>query len=122
MHRILALGDDAIVTTEAGSDYRTVVNPDYRYPVPGIVTILATRRRRDVAGIFTFSKSAVMTTDTIAGGVDMIKFPAQCNVAGIADITARYMSRILALGGNPIVAARTATADRGVIDPDNVGP
>jgi hypothetical protein len=63
-----------------------------------------------------------MTTDTIAGRVYMIKFPAQRNMAGIADITAWDMSGILSLCGNIVVTVRTATSHCAMIDPDNVAP
>jgi ribosomal silencing factor RsfS len=63
-----------------------------------------------------------MTTDTIAGYLYMIKFPAQRNMAGIADITTRDMSGILSLCDNIVVATRAATVHGGMINPDNVAP
>ncbi len=63
-----------------------------------------------------------MTADAIAGRFYMIKFPAQRNMAGIADITARDMSGILSLCDNIVVATRAATVHGGMINSDNVAP
>jgi len=72
--------------------------------------------------IFPLCNPAVMTTDTIAGHLYMIKFPAEGNMTGIADIAARYMSGILSLCDNIVVATRAATVHGGMINSDNVAP
>ena len=86
------------------------------------MTILTASRRRYVSRILPLCNSAVMTTDTIAGHLYMIKLPAQRNMAGIADITARDMSGILSLCDNIVVATRAATVHGGMINSDNVAP
>lgn len=120
--RSLTPGYDSVVTTKTGPDDRTVIDPHHGYPVASIMTILAASRRRYMSRVFPLCNPAVMTTDTIAGHLYMIKFPAQRNMAGIADITARDMSGILSLCDNIVVATRAATVHGGMINPDNVAP
>lgn len=117
-----APGYDSVMTTETGTDDRTVIDSHHRYPVASIVAVLAASRGRYMSRVFPLCNPAVMTADAIAGYLYMIKFPAQRNMAGIADITARDMSGILSLCDNIVVATRTAAVHGGMINSNNVAP
>jgi len=75
-----------------------------------------------VSRIFPFGDAAVMTTYTIAGRVNVIKFPTVCNVAVIAGITARDMSGILPFCDDIVMAIKTVAQYRGVINSNDASP
>jgi hypothetical protein len=88
----------------------------------GVMAVFAAGGRRYVTGVLALGDHAVVTTHTIAGNVQVIKFPAKSGMAVVTGISARHMSGILALGDDTIVTTGTATDHGSVIDPDHVGP
>ena len=61
-----------------------------------------------MAGVFTCRYRTVMAEHAVIHHVHVVKLPAVGGMAVVADIAARDMPGILALGGNTIVAIDTA--------------
>ncbi len=72
--------------------------------------------------IFAFGDRAVMTKHAVVVDIDVIKLPVECRVTVIADIVTRDVPWIFPSENNAVMAIRTATDDRGMIDPGHVRP
>ncbi len=72
--------------------------------------------------IFAFGDRAVMAKHAVVVDIHVVKPPVECRVTVIADIVTRDVPGIFPRGNNTVVAIRTATDDRGMIDPGHVRP
>jgi len=121
---IFALGDDPVVATETGSDYRRVIDSS-RAPAPGVMTVLAGRGGQEVPGIFALGDCTIVTTDTVAGDTHMIvarTHPGDRIVTVIASIRTHDMPGIFAPGDNAVVTALTTSDYGNVVHSKHVGP
>jgi len=119
VRRVLAGGDDAVVTGTTTSDHLRVIDGhDGREHIRG-VAVVTDIRRSDVCRVLTGCVRAVMAAKTVTGDVPVIEIrgqPTNCAVTVIAIVTAGDMRRIFASGNDAVVAGATTPDHLGVID------
>lgn len=97
----------AVVTAETAADHGCVVDPCYRCPATGSVTIRAEISGRDVPGSFTRRGNAIVATGAIATDIAVIEYsrgPTASVVTIVAGIAADDVSWRLAGRDAAVVA------------------
>ena len=125
MQRVLAAGDDTVVTTETGADDRAVIDPRHRLPAEGSVAILAAGCREYVPCMLAAGGKAVVAGNAVAVYADMVEYcgrPGECHVAIVADVTGLDVAGILAAGGKAVVTVYAGTGYHRVIDSEHGEP
>jgi len=117
--RVLAGGNDAVVTGAATPNYLCVIDAACRRPYRRTVAVFANIGRQNVCRVLTSGLRAVMAADAIAKDVHMSKIcrqPRHRSVAVIAGSAACYVSRVFAGRSNAVVAANAIAEDVAVIE------
>jgi len=116
--RILAFGDGAIVARVTGTDNLCVIYQVSRREDDVVVAVLADIGRLNMCWVLTCRISAIVTTEAVAGYVNVIEIrrnPGRGCMAVIATVAAIDMRRVLAFRNSAVVAGSTGTDNLCVI-------
>jgi hypothetical protein len=122
---ILARGNDAIVTTGAGTLHLKMIHPGYRHPEAGGMAGLTRCRTLNVAYILSCCGHTIVTGGAITHDTHVVKIrrdPGPGGVAVITGVAAGHVGGILARGNVPVVTGYTAAQDLGVVHPQCGNP
>jgi len=115
----------AVVTAEAGAQYRGMINPGHRVPGRRRMAVLAHRRGLDVRAVLAGRGGTVVTACAVAGHIGMIKgrrCPAIGGMTIIAVVVTGNVVGRLAQCRGAVVTAEAGAQYRGMIDPDHRVP
>jgi len=105
--QVFACRNDSIVTAAAGTDDLGVIDGQHRRKDVGGMAVFTDIRRSNVPAILANCFRTVVTTNAVAGNIQVIKIcrqPTHGAMTVIAGIAARDMCQVFAEGNDAVVA------------------